>query len=172
MNRLLQRYAHNTVIDQVLYWSANRREIERIIPEPTHQDGARISVQFRDGESESLEIALGAFGNVWDEARIVLSTATDIGGDFRPLTEQELDALEPARRAHCADEADNLAEQVRRDLARTAGEVDEIFRDGLYEMFLDETGVNLKDPSDTLKAKIAYALKQQKEAQQGRAPNP
>jgi hypothetical protein len=172
MNRLLQRYAHNTVIDQVLYWSANRREIERIIPEPTHQDGARISVQFRDGESDSLEIAPGAFGEVWDEARIVLSTATDIGGDFRPLTERELDVLEPARRAHCANQATILTQQVRRDLARMEGEVDEIFRDGLYEMFLDETGVHLKAPSDTLKAKIAYALKKQKEAQQGRAPNP
>jgi hypothetical protein len=39
-------------------------------------------------------------------------------------------------------------------------------------MFLAETGVHLKAPSDTLKAKIAYALKKQKEAQQGRAPNP
>jgi hypothetical protein len=166
MNRLLQRYAHNTVIDQVLYWSANRREIERIIPEPTHHDEAQISVRFRDGESESLSVSPGVFGEIWDEARIVLSTATDIEGDFRPLTEQELDALEPARRAHCANQADILAEQVRRDLARAEGEVDEIFRDGLYEMFLHETGVHLKSQGDTLKAKIAYALKKQKKAQQ------
>lgn len=165
MNRLLQRYAHNILIDQVLFWSANRREIARIVPEPMHQDGSRILIQFQDGESEAFELPVGAFGEIWNEARIVLATATSIPSEFRALSDLELNALEPARRTLDTERAELLTERVTRELTQSTNEVMELFREGLYEMFLDETGVVIKEPSDTLKAKIGYALKKQ-EAQQ------
>jgi hypothetical protein len=121
-----------------------------------------VLISFCDGEFEPFDLLAGAFQEIWDEARIVLSTATNIPGDFRPLTSEELDTLEPARRSHSLKQAESLAESVNRDLAQSMIEVEELFKERLYEMFLDETGIHIKYLSDTMKAKIAYSLKHQK----------
>jgi hypothetical protein len=159
MNRLLQRYAHNVIVDEILYWSTNRREIGRVIPAPMDSNGARVIIEFRDRSTQSIQIQQGVFQEAWDEARIVLETATNIPGDFRRLTDAELDAIEPARRLFAEENTSRLEQQVAQDLAQSMIEIDAIFKDGLYDIFLNETGVQIKEPSDSLKAKIAYAIK-------------
>jgi hypothetical protein len=136
MNRLLQRYAHNVIVDEILYWSANRREIGRVIPAPMDSNGARVIIEFRDGSTQSIQIRQGVFQVTWDEARIVLATATNIPGDFRRLTDAELDAIEPARRLFAEENTAQLEQQVAQDLAQSMIEIDAIFKDGLYDMFL------------------------------------
>jgi hypothetical protein len=162
MNRLLQRYSHNVIVDQILFWLANRREINQITPEPMCLEGSRVLVNFNDGDTESIKIQPGFFQESWDEARIVLDTATSIPGDFRPLTNAELDNIEPARRSFAVENAERLRQRVARELAQSLIEVDELFKAGLYDMFLDETGLAIKARSKILQAKIAYALKHQR----------
>jgi hypothetical protein len=122
-------------------------------------NGARVIIEFRDRSTQSIQIQQGVFQEAWDEARIVLETATNIPGDFRRLTDAELDAIEPARRLFAEENTSRLEQQVAQDLAQSMIEIDAIFKDGLYDIFLNETGVQIKEPSDSLKAKIAYAIK-------------
>ncbi len=147
MNQVLDYYADNPIIDELVFWPPKSRRIKSVRAASVLFRKPFIEVELEGGEVFHRHFARDSFAQFWAEACVILDTLTRIelisDFSFEPVIERE-----------------KLQRQIlaiRDDLIE---ESNQIFEHGLYAQFLMQYGEDCKDlPAATLQ-KIAHARDQ------------
>ena len=152
MNSVLEKFAHNFIIDEIVYWPPNHKaiiSIEAIVPDI----GKCIAkLNYNDGSSFDIDIERGCFEETWNEACAVLQSVTNISHGLRRLTPDEIMSLEKDRQEYVGYEIERISQKADRIEKEKINYAIELFESEMYEMFLEQFGYNCSDlPAPILK---------------------
>ena len=147
MNLALNKYADNPIIDELVDWSPNPLKVKSmrgsfpVIRKPF------VEIEYADGEFRHRQLPRSTFVQFWSEAVVIIGTITDIEliseFKFAPVSNRE-----------------NLIKEVLASVEECINESNQMFTAGMYQLFLDQYGVNYKClPPDTIE-KLAEAKNQ------------
>ena len=144
MNLLLDEYADNPVIDELLFWTPKKQRIISVRACSVMFRKPFIEVELEDGEVFHRHFARPAFVESWAEACVILETVTRIKliseFSFNAVSDRErLVAEVLARRDECIAES-NL-----------------MFDEGMYAQFLQQYGENCHNLPADAEQRIAIA---------------
>lgn len=147
MNLVLDQYADNPIVDELVFWPPKSYRIKSVRACSSMFRKPFIEVELEDGDSFHRHFARDSFAQFWAEACVILGTLTGIelisDFSFKPLAQSEkLEQRVLASRDECIEESNLMYDQ------------------GMYAQFLMQYGEDCKNlPSDTLQ-RIAYAKDQ------------
>jgi len=144
MNLTLDRYADNPIIDELVSWPPKPQKIKSLrgcfpmIRKPF------IEIEYIGGESKHQQFQKSSFVQFWSEAIVIIKAITDIEVisefKFQPAQNQEKLRQEVL---DCRDEC--IEESVP------------MFAAGMFQLYLDQFGVNYKDLPVATQNNIAAA---------------
>ena len=151
MNRVLDQYADNPVIDEVVYWPP--REIAQIVARRVGSNSVTLEVRFESGESHTTTFdgeRTKLFPLWWSEALVVLRVMTNI--ELRDEAELEYECSNGAR----------LTSEVQRRRDETIAEMMQHFGDTKdpqqCSTFLEQFGPNSIDLPDAVQEQMSHAM--------------
>ena len=144
MNQVLDHYADNPIIDELVFWPPKTRRIKSVRAASGMFRKPFIEVELEDGEVFHRHFARDSFAQFWAEACVILDTVTSIelisDFSFKPVADSE-----------------KLRRQVLATRDECIGESNKMFEECMYAPFLMQYGEDCKNlPNETLE-KIAYA---------------
>lgn len=159
MNSVLEEFAHNPIIDEIVYWPPRRKRLLRIERDIPASGNCRVTLKFDDKSTEIVEIKRGGFELHWNEAIAVITALLKIEGDLRPLSKAEIDSLEADRQEIEARKRDQISKDVFRLKQQALQYAKELFDAGEYDLFLQQFGPDTSDLSPVFEKRIAIAIK-------------
>jgi|WetSurMetagenome_2_1015567.scaffolds.fasta_scaffold139381_2 hypothetical protein len=156
MDIILKKYAHNFIVDEILYLSSEGKKViklEYIIPK--HGDCCVICT-LSDSTKYEIKVDKGLFEDCWNEARIVLSTATSIKGKFSKLNKNEIKLLESERQKIIDLRSQFLKGELYSIINRSINELDDLFKRKEYKMFIENIGTMYNKLPESFLKKIEY----------------
>ena len=144
MNLLLDEYAENPVIDELVFWPPKKLRIISIRACSVMFRKPFIEVEMEDGEVFHRHFARPSFVESWAEACVILETVTRI----KLISDFSLDAVKDRERL------------VREVLARRDESIAEsnlMFDEGMYAQFLLQYGEDCHDLPADAERRIAVA---------------
>lgn len=114
MNAVLEKFAHNPIIDEIVYWPPREKRLTRIERDVPTTGSCFVTLFFDDMTTEVVVIGRGCFESHWNEAVAVLTAVLNVAGDLAPLSVAETESLERARQEFQASQR----ELVSRDSLR------------------------------------------------------
>jgi hypothetical protein len=159
MNILLDEFADNRFVDEMVFWSSQGRKVVAVKSIVPSEGECRIEARFEDGSAQSLEYERGDFEAEWNESRTLVGAITGIDGDLRPLTADQIASLEPDRQEYCRRRMTLLVRKVADARRRCLAELNALFASGDYRLFLEQVGVPYGRLPSSLIKKIEYAKK-------------
>jgi hypothetical protein len=144
MNLVLDRYADNPIIDELVSWPPNPQKVKSLrgcfpmIRKPF------IEIEYVGGESIHRHFAKSSFVEFWSEAIVIVGAITDIDliseFKFPPVQNRE-----------------NFKNEILESRQECIEESKQIFAAGMFQLFLDQYGANYSGlPADVIR-KIAEA---------------
>ena len=147
MNLVLNRYADNPIIDELVCWPPKPRRMNSIRAGNVLFRKPFIEVEMEGGEIFQRQFTRDSFPDSWAEAFVILETMTNIklisDFSFAPVADRaKLVADVLANRDECIEECNQM------------------FDEGMFEQFLMQYGEDCANlPEDTMQ-KIAHARQQ------------
>ena len=147
MNLVLDHYADNPIIDELVFWPPKSRRIKSVRAASAMFRRPFIEVELDGGDVFHRHFARDSFAEFWAEACVILDTLTRIelisDFSFRPVAEPEkLQQRVLATRDECIEESNKMFEQ------------------GMYAPFLMQYGEDCKDLPAASQQKITHAIAQ------------
>lgn len=147
MNQVLDHYADNPIIDELVFRPPKREKIVSVRACSVMFRKPFIEVELEHGETFHRHFLRDSFARFWAEACVVLETVTSIRliseFDFEAVAEREQMVREIlACRDECIEESNLMYEQ------------------GMYAQFLNQYGEDCKNLPPTVIERIAYARQQ------------
>jgi hypothetical protein len=157
MNAALDNFAHNPIIDEIVYWPPRQKRLVRIEREISEDGSCRVTLMFDDKTNDLIEIERGYFEEHWNEAIAVFTTLLNIGGDLSPLTDGEIQSLESARQESGARQREQISRDALRVKQQALRNAKGLFDAGEYDQFLQQFGPDLKDLPPEIEKRISIA---------------
>jgi len=157
MNSVLEKYAHNFIIDEIVYWPPSQKtitSIEAIVP---NIGKCLARLHYHDGTSFDINIERGCFEKTWNEACAILHSVTNITEGLRRLTPREVAILEKERQDYVSYEIEQLEKEAQRIKKEQIEKAIELFDAGLYDVFLEQFGNNCVDIPAPIQKRIEIA---------------
>jgi len=147
MNQVLDHYADNPIIDELVFWPPKSRRIKSVRAASSMFRKPFIEVELEGGEVFHRHFARDSFAQFWAEACVILDTITSIelisDFSFKPVADSE-----------------KLQQQVLATRDEYIEESNQMFDECIYAPFLMQYGEDCKNlPTETLE-KIAHAKEQ------------
>ena len=144
MNRALQRYADNPIIDELVFWAPKDDRVVSVRACTSMFRKPFIEVELQSGEFIHRHFDRDGFVASWAQARVILETLTDI---------------ELLSEFNCPPFADRerLAGEILQQRDECIAETDRMFAEGSYQQFILQYGANCRNLPDAAARKIATA---------------
>ena len=147
MNLVLDRYADNPIIDELVFWPPKARRIISVRAANPIFRKPFIEVELEGGEVFQRHFARDSFAEFWAEACIILDSLTRIelisDFSFKPVAEPEKLQLQVlATRDECIRESNKMFEQ------------------GMYAQFLLQYGEDCRNLPAATQQNLAHAREQ------------
>ena len=139
MNLVLDRYADNPIIDELVGWPPDPLKVKSMRGSFPVFRKPFVEMEYADGESRHRQFPKSTFVQFWSEAVVIIGAITDIElvseFKFAPVSNRE-----------------SLIKEVLESVEECINESNQLFSAGMYQLFLDQYGVNYKClPPDTIK---------------------
>jgi len=146
MNLVLDRYADNPIIDELVSWPPNPQKVKSLrgclpmIRKPF------IEIEYVGGELLHRHFTKNSFVEFWSEAVVIVGAITDI----EVISEFKFQPVQ---------NRDNLNTEVLESRQECIEESNQIFDGGMFQLFLDQYGANCKNLPASAVNNIAEAKK-------------
>ena len=157
MNSALDKFAHNVIIDEIVYWPPKEGRVLTIHSNVPSIGNCSVLIKYDDESEIVVEIERGYFEESWNEACAVLKAVTDIKGDFSPLTKDKILLLEADRQICIGYRIEGITNEANREKRRAMEKAIELFEAGMYEVFLEQFGSNYTSLPDSMVKRIEIA---------------
>ena len=157
MNAALEKFAHNFIIDEIVYWPPREKRLVRIEREIPKAGTCRVILKFDDKSDEQIEIERGCFEEHWNEAIAVFTALLDLDGDLSPLTDSEIQSLERARQDFVTKRREQISRDALRIKQQALRDAKGLFDAGEYNQFLQQIGPDHKDMPRDIEKRISIA---------------
>lgn len=147
MNQLLDCYAENPIIDELVFWPPKRERIISVRACNVLFRKPFIEVELEHGEIFQRHFVRDSFARYWAEACVILETVTRIS----LISDFSFDAI--------ADR-DSLVREVLACRDKCIEESNLMYEQGLYAQFLIQYGEDCDGLPTEVVDKIAYARQQ------------
>ncbi|MEM7563710.1 MAG: hypothetical protein AAF353_11765 [Pseudomonadota bacterium] len=144
MNLLLDKYADNPIIDELVFWPPKSKAMLSVRACSPLFRRPFIEMEFEGGETLHRHFMRENFAKDWSEAVVILEAFTTIKiiSDFSyPKYPQ-------------AQQLAWEAEAIREDCIK---EADQMYQEGLYVPYLMQFGEDCKDLPEAVKKQLAFA---------------
>lgn len=139
MKLALDRFADNPVIDELICWMDNRQPIKSLRASAPMWRKPFIEIEYRNSKkTDHMHFSKELFIHYWSEATVILETLTDIdvNAEFKCQPVENRKATE------------QTILSTRNACIR---ECEEMYEAGIYQVYLDQFGVNCRDlPEETV----------------------
>lgn len=162
MDSVLEKFAHNCIIDEIRHWSSGKLKVRTIDSNVPNAGKCFVLIKYEDESECKIEIEREFFEETWNEACAVLKAVTDIKGDFSPLSDHEILSLQEDRKRYARYRLECIAGEALEQRRKALDKAVELFKAGMYEVFLEQFGVNYTPLPDLMVKRIEIAKKKLK----------
>jgi hypothetical protein len=151
MNLVLDQFAENPIIDELVVWPPRTQKMNSIRGCSSLFRRPFIEIEFEDGEFMRRHFSRDSFAQYWAEAVVILQTLTDV----KMISEFSHGPYQ---------NTENLLNDLLTVREESIAESNLMFANGMFEQFLNQYGEDYKDlPADAMEkislAKIALDKK-------------
>ena len=144
MKLTLEKFSDNPIIDELLCWWDSAKKIKGLRASAPLWRRPFIEISYEDGSINHMHFPKEMFIHYWSRAVIILDKLTDIN-------------LESEFKHHPVEERESLEKVISSTLDGCIRECEGMYDSGLYQVYLDQFGLNCRDLPDEVKAKLQTA---------------
>lgn len=144
MNALLERWAENPIIDELIFWPPKNKAIKSVRASAPMFRRPFIEIEFEDGKGFHRQFVRNSFAEFWAEAMIVLQTGTSI------QVVSDFDCPPPA-------DAETLRQAVLTAREECIEECEPMYAEGLYLQYWMQFGPDCGELPEEVRKKVEHA---------------